>query len=144
MLELSKAPQEQLSVHAWGGEQMQSRHALGVEWATIEHRHKDGNFSASAIRTSWKSHASWQEAFKRVVQEEVSNAFERGVEGPGGYREIHLGDLVELVNARLNTMWTLGEDFANDRDFMKRGLAYSKEAKIIAEMAKLFPSPIIG
>ncbi|KAF2445323.1 cytochrome P450 [Karstenula rhodostoma CBS 690.94] len=80
----------------------------------------------------------------QVIREEVLNAFEREVDGHDGYREVHLGDLVELVNARLNTMWTLGDEFAHDCDFMKKAVAYSKEAKIISELAKLLPSFIIG
>jgi len=66
-------------------EQMQTRHSLSMKWATLEHRHEYGNFSANTIRTSWKHQAKWRVQFLHINCEEIWNVFKSGAKVPSKF-----------------------------------------------------------
>ncbi|KAF1969289.1 hypothetical protein BU23DRAFT_571669 [Bimuria novae-zelandiae CBS 107.79] len=106
MAELSKAPQDRLSIHAWGGESIVTKTETSPPVRSAHH----GNFTPIGRLSSYQ-------LLKRRSRKRT---------------------YVEL------DFETLGEDLAYNGDFVSKGLAYSRQAKVISELAKLLPSSIIG
>ncbi|PSN62395.1 cytochrome P450 [Corynespora cassiicola Philippines] len=135
--DLNKAPTSQLSPNAASREMFQPKYTFGFDWAAP--REHVSLATVRSIRNMTQQLPSFQKRFVAILDDEFNKALSKSPQIEGWAR-VTFWTTVRRAVTRINSLIFLGEDIADDEDFITRGLSFVDQTSVILESVRLVPS----
>ncbi|KAF2878468.1 cytochrome P450 [Massariosphaeria phaeospora] len=135
--ELNNAPTNRLSPNAASREMFQPKYTFGFDWGAP--REHVSIATVRSIKNMTQLLPLFQTKFVGILDQEFQKAF---VNSPSkdGWTQVSIWTTIQRAVTRINSLLLLGEDIANDDEFITRSLTFVKQTTLILEAVRIFPS----